>query len=351
MIRRFLHVAIVAIGAILLRSSVLYATEFPPPQSPWTYHLGQGLRLGHSGITIGGYGSIRYEEPRNAPREFAASALSMFLTWDSGAHIHLFSELELEDFVVVREGREFGSRSNPFEVERLYADVYLTDAINFRLGKFLTPIGRWNLLHADPLVWTTSRPLVTSQAFSPNITGGMFYGTVTPLGKALDYSFYVEATDEIDPDDRESPFKEAVGFHLLYHPSETTTVGASYANFAREESRESHEDLFGVDLFWSRQRYELTGEFVYRRSEKGSAGDDEWGLFAQGVIPLTTRFFAVGRYEYFDVKGPQSGVHLWLVALAFRPVPPLILKAEYTVGQNNHGNIPEGFATSLALLF
>jgi len=44
-------------------------------------------------------------------------------------------------------------------------------------------------------------------------------------------------------------------------------------------------------------------------------------------------------------------VALWTAALAFRPIPPLIVKAEYSVGHRNHANVPEGFATSVSLLF
>jgi hypothetical protein len=127
------------------------SAQISQPSRPfWEYHLGHGLRVGDTGLTIGGYGTLRYEEPHNQPREFSASALSMFLSWDSGKWVSFFSELELEDFAVVREGHKFGSRSNPFEIERLYADVTFSNLVNIRLGKFLTPIGRWNLIHADP---------------------------------------------------------------------------------------------------------------------------------------------------------------------------------------------------------
>ncbi len=87
---------------------------------------------------------------------------------------------------MVRGERSFDTRHNAIELERLYADVYLAPAATLRLGKFLTPIGRWNLIHADPLMWTTSRPLVTFQPFATDTTGGMLYGSVHPLGKALE---------------------------------------------------------------------------------------------------------------------------------------------------------------------
>jgi hypothetical protein len=50
------------------------------------------------------------------------------------------------------------SKTSACEVERLYLDYLHSDALATRLGKHLTPIGRWNLRHADPLVWTATRP-------------------------------------------------------------------------------------------------------------------------------------------------------------------------------------------------
>jgi len=263
--------------------------------------------------------------------------------------VRFFSELELEDLTVAREEHSFDSRNNAFEVERLYADVYLFDEATLRLGKFLTPVGRWNLIHADPLVWTTSRPLITSQSFAVDTTGGMLYGNVYPFGRDLDYSLFLEATGDLDSDDHEGPFSEAVGIHLATHLG-PTELGFSYVNFERERERRERENLFGLDFFWTRRRLELTGEFLYRVGT-GAPNSNEWGLFAQATVPLSMRLFAIGRYEFFNPRELFPGVHLWVAALAFRLLPPLILRAEYSFARDNVANVPEGFATSVALLF
>ena len=339
--------AVVANDCLLARSVTAY--ELTPPNPDWEYHLGQGLRLGDSGLTLGGYGSVRYENLRDHSLQLTVSALSLFVSWDTGMRVRFFSELELEDLTVAREERSFDSRNNAFEVERLYADVYLFDEATLRLGKFLTPVGRWNLIHADPLVWTTSRPLITSQSFAVDTTGGMLYGNVYPFGRDLDYSLFLEATGDLDSDDHEGPFSEAVGIHLATHLG-PTELGFSYVNFERERERRERENLFGLDFFWTRQRLELTGEFLYRVGT-GAPNSNEWGLFAQATVPLSMRLFAIGRYEFFNPRELFPGVHLWVAALAFRLLPPLILRAEYSFARDNVANVPEGFATSVALLF
>ncbi len=332
---------------VLTRSTI--AQDLPPPKSRWEYHLGQGLQIGDSGLTLGGYGSVRYEALRTHAPQLTLSALSLFLSWDTGTRVRFFSELELEDLTIAQEERAFGARNNALELERLYADVYLSEVATFRLGKFLTPIGRWNLIHADPLVWTTSRPLITFRSFASDTTGGMLYGSLLPLGKDLDYSVYLEITDDLDPDHREGPFSEAAGLHLATHvgPAE---LGFSYAHFRREAERNEKENLFGADFLWAHQQLELTGEFVYRVGTRG-ADANEWGLFIQGTVPLSARLFAIGRYEFFEARGSFPGVHLWLAGLAFRPLPSVVIKAEYSVAHDNAAKVPEGFATSVSLLF
>jgi len=257
--------------------------------------------------------------------------------------------LELENLKVARGERAFGTRHDAVQLERLYADVYLAEGATVRLGKFLTPIGRWNLIHADPLVWTTSRPLVTFQPFATNTTGGMLYGSVHPFGKTLEYSTYLEATDDLDPDSYEGPFSEAAGMHLATHAGEAE-FGFSYATFKREQERKERMHLLGLDFFWTHKRVEITGEFLYRMGTKGPQAN-EWGLFTQGTVPLSERLFAVGRYEFFMPHGSISGLHRWVVGLAFRPLPPLVLRTEYGIARDNTAKAPEGFAASVAVLF
>jgi len=50
-------------GMLVMHS--LSAYELTPPSSQWDYHLGQSLRVGNTGLTLGGYGSVRYEDFRH----------------------------------------------------------------------------------------------------------------------------------------------------------------------------------------------------------------------------------------------------------------------------------------------
>jgi hypothetical protein len=96
---------------------------------------------------------------------------------------------------------------------------------------------------------------------------------------------------------------------------------------------------------------------VYRASDEG-ASQDEKGLYIQGAIPLSERLHGIARYEVFDQAGSAPTINLWLIGLALRLAPSVLLKAEYshpnhsTIQSNQSTNqVPDGFFTSFAIMF
>lgn len=366
------HVLLSCIFAVAVQSvGPVASVRAAGPVQPTQYTLGRGLSIGNTGLTIGGYANLQYEDLRDDARRFSVNTLSSQISWDLLSRVRFFSEIELEDILIAQDGRRLRSREDPLEIERLYVDLFASDALVGRVGKFLTPVGRWNEIHAAPLVWTTSRPSITSQPFSENTTGGMIHGTLTPFDYDLEYAAYAAFPDSLDPDEEEGAleFEETVGFRLRSRLGDFQ-FGASYANFVKEREFEiefeceeeeedeceeefeieSRENLLGLDFFWSRNRYELSGEFIYSFGNRG-IDNKEWGLFLQGVAPLTRHVYSIGRYEFFDPSGPVPGAHVWTLGLAYRPIHPLILKVEYSVAHDNFAEVQEGFGASIAILF
>ena len=70
----------------------------------------------------------------------------------------------------------------------------------------------------------------------------------------------------------------------------------------------------------------------------------------QGVAPLVSHWYAVGRYEYFQQPQGPTG-QLGVFGLAFRPIPPLVWKVEYRLGTHNESAAPDGLYGSFAVLF
>lgn len=315
------------------------------------YELGHGLPLGDTGAVLGGYGTISAGDAQDADWRAGVDSLSAFLWWDNGGSWHFFSETELEDSLVAGPGR-FTTDEAEVELERFYVDYTPADALKFRVGKFLTPVGRWNLIHASPLVWTTARPLITETTFPTNATGLMVYGTLPWTANGVEYSLYYSPGTELARDRDIDTFEDALGGRLLFSPLPHTELGLSYANFEQRQSPDDRKNLYGIDFAWSRWRWELSGEFHYRVTSSRFEDRDEQGLYVQAVAPLTARWYAVARYETFRRSGSARDINVYLGGLNFRPRPAVVLKAEYSSATDTDDiEVRDGLLFSLAVLF
>jgi hypothetical protein len=331
--------------------------------NPEPYSLGHGLTFPRQGLTVGGYLSLYYSDLENQDRQVSARDLSLFLSKTLTNRWHLFSEVEIGDALQL-SGGDVTSSGAEFDLERLYADYHATREANFRFGKFLTPVGRWNLIHADPLVWTADRPLTTSAAFARHATGAMLYGDIGLGGNSMDYTLYVDDSEDLDPaqknelafeDDNSglSPhnaFKRAAGGRVAYHfLNDAAQVGVSYVRFRMSDLQERN-DLFGADALLTLKRMEFSGEWVYRNS-LGSTEPDEHGGFVQAVLPLPSRFYLVGRWERYRVASLPPTATIDTLGITYRPHEAVSIKLEYRDGKHNEIVAPSGWLGSLAILF
>lgn len=314
------------------------------------YQLGRGYRIAETGLQLGGYASMHLEGLGDTPWTYTFTDLSLFLTWDNGSRLRFFSELEAEDFLTITEHQGITDKGAGFRIERLYLDYLVNDKLTVRIGKMLTPVGQWNLIHADPLVWTATRPVATDTLFSEHITGVMAHGSIPVGDQTLDYSFYGDYSSSLDPRRTEPPyFDNAVGLRLRYHLNDSLKIGFSYVDYALTETTNIRNHLLGFDLAWSYQRFLVNSEVVYRNNN-AAHNNNAWQGYIQGVSPLIGNFYGVGRYEFFDQNHGKTG-QAAVFGLAYRPLPPLVWKLEYRFGKNNQELIPDGLFASFAVLF
>ncbi len=314
-----------------------------------SYRLGSGYPLSDTGLRVGGYASAQAGVPRASPLYFEVNDLSLFLTWDNGSRLHFFSELEAGDPLTTGKHDVLGTQKASFEFERFYIDNLVNNHLTVRLGKFLSPIGQWNLIHAAPLVWTSSRPVATENLFSTHASGIMLHGSSSVANRQLEYSVYGDLSESLDPYRSQNPFENALGAHLRYFLDDTLQLGASFANFVLNDQSSVRYYLAGLDIAWSYRKFELSSEIVYRTGQQANL-QNVWQGFVQGVIPVSEHWFAVGRYEAFEQPQHNLG-QVGVIGLAYRPLPPVVWKLEYRKGTNNELLAPDGLAVSFAILF
>lgn len=312
------------------------------------YELGRGLALGDSGFTLGGYATARAEDTDRADPRAAFSHLSLMLWWQGSGRFRFFTEADLEDAFATRRPRVEDERF--LALERFYGDYAFSDAITVRAGKFLTPIGRWNQIHADPLVWTTSRPLVTDAVFPGTATGAMLFGTLPIADREVEYAVFQALGTEWRRKPAEDPFSEARGLRLNVPLDSALQIGLSLAGFEQEGRRDERKHLFGLDFMWRRAGRELSGEAVYRDSSEG-AEQVEKGGFLQAVMPLGGRLYGVGRIESLRVAGSGAASRIAVIGLNYRYARAISLKAEWLRGSRLPDGVSQGVLASVSVLF
>ncbi|MGH7899231.1 MAG: hypothetical protein ACREQQ_14845 [Candidatus Binatia bacterium] len=316
------------------------------------YRLGRGLAVGDTRLTIGGFAVAEGERLEDGESSGGLDKVNFLLFFDPLPFVHLFSELEVNGLAIAQSGRS-GVRSAPeIGAERVFGDFGANDALNLRLGKFLTPIGRWNPAPAEPFTWTTSDPLIVEEVFDETVTGGMVFGSVFPRGGTLSYSAYGTFFDPIQPDPDAPPAEHNAGAYLEWADLRGWSVGASYFASQAEENGWNH--LGGVDGLWRPTgRVELSAEAVFGEGSRGEGG--LFGLYAQAVVETVSTLYAVGRYERFDPPGEGRSLDLFDLGLAWVPVPSVRLKADYRFADHFDELSADleaaGFRGSLSLIF
>ena len=253
-----------ALLALALAVPLVHAGEpvFPPQTTG--YQLGRGYHVDSLGVTLGGYANFRYSDLEGQQANFTAQDLSLFVSGDLSTTWRFFSEAEFGNaFTITDHG--WSNDDADFDVERLYLEHDLRPRLRVRVGKFLTPIGRWNLVHADPLVWTVSRPLVTAAPFARHAAGAEAIGSVPAGEGTLDYRVFVDDTRQLDPSQRSeqafpdvtvqpnprNAFDHGAGLRLLYRSfDDRLQLGFSAAHF-RLQDLPNGKDLVAVDGYYT----------------------------------------------------------------------------------------------------
>ena len=384
------------------------------PRRPWAALVLAALAPAHAAAQLpappasapgafsaGGYAAVTLLAPRSGTadadldldlHEAAAALLVSGTPWQRLSYF-----AEIEGASVSRE--TFSGREDErwLEVERAYLELSASDALRLRVGRFLTPVGQWNEIHAAPLTWTAVRPLTTYRAFAKSTTGAMLAGHLGLGPRDAGYAVWSAPFGE-DPrgEGEENAFVRAAGARIAIELAPELYVGVSGASFrasrvvggaepedpddeddrlaalrptlhapSHAEDPEDPEDpeapddddrdedhearaLAGADLSWRRGGFHLLAEATWL-----SASEDvpsEAGAFVQAAVPLGRRVHLVGRAEVYDpvVTGPLA---IYNAGLAWRPTPRLVLKLERQATDRPSRRAADGWLVSLSGLF
>jgi hypothetical protein len=317
------------------------------------YQLGRGYDWGP--FNFAGYSNVVVDVPRQGTKSLTLDDLSLFATGHIDRLFNPFTEAELTRFDFVRSGPAGADRGGgDFVLERLYNDSHFGDNVTLRLGKMLTPVGEWNVIHAAPLVPTTVRPAVTYRDFSEYATGvSAIYSD--PYARLPDIQFYWQPSGELSerPADLTYHQYESVeGAHVSFPLGLLDKFGLSF-----QQSRDTQgvdQSLFGLDFHYTVGKVTLQGEGTF--SDIGRPAwlhvrDTEWGAYVAASYALTEKWSVDGWYEGFADRAASSVARDVLFGVAYRPKPAIVLRLEYLQNVGGQPVNPTGLFASWSMLF
>lgn len=344
--------AAVALLAWVAPSSAAVPEERCAPDScALQYRVGHGLAFADTGLTLGGFVTAEATKEEGEPGTVELDSVNFLLFFEPRPWIEFVTELELGGLFAADTDR-WDVDSNPeLELERAYVELRRDDALRAQLGKFLMPIGRWNLVRAEPLTWTTSEPLLTERAYDEDVSGALVAGRLFgPLGM-LDYSVYGQFVDPIAPATEEGdlePADRSAGARLqLTEGAGLWSIGTS---FLAAERAGNWQLLGGVDAeLQACARLEISAEALIARGD--IAERDLWGAYVQAAYEVLPSVHAVARCEYHHPFGPEPDVALLDLGFAWDPWAFLRIKADYRLVSERTDDAAPGLSSSISLLF
>ncbi|HEY8121193.1 MAG TPA: hypothetical protein VII78_07740 [Myxococcota bacterium] len=319
---------------------------------PLVYRAARGLAFGDSGLTLGGFSTFEIERPDRGATELALDGLNFIALYEPIDSLRAFAELEIGDLASWHTDGGGVESSPSANFERLYAEYSASNALNFRVGKFLTPVGQWNLAPAEPFVWTATQPAILELGLDEHQTGLAVFGSFYPAKRVVNYWVYGQVVDAFDVESDETPAERSVGARV--ESSDARGVWTLGASLLASERDGAWSTTGGADAKWRGERLELSSELLLSGGD--IPGRDFWGVFVEAAYPLDrlspklAKLYLVGRAEHFDPGGARA-TQLLDFGVTWLPRVWLNFKAGYRAAIRDQGDLRDGLKVSLSVLF
>ncbi|HEU0188614.1 MAG TPA: hypothetical protein VFQ97_01320 [Gallionella sp.] len=318
---------------------------FSPIIQAEDYELGQGWHTGN--YYLSGYANIEVVDRFGAPAKLDLDDLSIFAGGRVSQWVNPFTEVELSKHTLIRQG------GNPVHgdviVERFYNDAILSEGDTLRIGKMLTPLGDWNLVHAAPLTPIITRPYTTALGFDA-YTSGINWMHDPEDGVTPDIQLYGELGNELfKRPTSQAPrnFHHVLGGHVNMPLGLTDKIGASFQHGQLMETGETFI-LYGVNANKSFGKLRLQSEAITSKFSGAvlpgatpRVHENESGIFGLADYAITPQWHGILELEHYQDHTVNTPSRNTTVSVAYRPSPPMVWKLEYI----HQAGVPASFAT------
>lgn len=328
------------LSALTLMSSPLFAEDI---EKSWT-----------DAITVSGYAKLTAEAVNKTPTAISLDDFSVFVSGKFNRWFNPFLEAEAYNMDIWKESNGFQFNNVHLAIERLYNDMQVTDDDTLRAGKFLASINHWNIVHAAPLVWTSTRPVTSTYSRANYITGLQLRHDFDALsGHAVE--IYVQPVEEFNHkvlSSHERQYETVAGARWIFNEDLDYYVGMSFQHAQVAHSDEMRNSI-SIDGNWQHELFELESELLFTHIDTKQVRQhgNDWGGYVQMAVPIVNKFSVITRYEHFEFAEKTEAMDAELGGVVYRPVPSLSFKVEWQQTQGSTSHNQTGLYSSIAVLF
>ena len=300
----------------------------------YQYKLGDGTQIGSLPIYIGGYLSIDYRH-MNGERRYRIDDLAV-LSYGNYDNFSYMAEFEHKAFFAKTyvNGSSRSENNSKLHTERLYADYKRDEHYAFRLGKYNSPIGFWNLLPVNVLRDTTSVPMSSFILF-PQFTTGFDASYSSLNGGELKIDLMAQRNKGFDDEYNNYKIDEHYAFGIAYEKDDYA-LKLNGGRFTKTDAAATAKD-FNYALLSAKcdtDKYQIMGELGSQSSSDQTT--TPYAGYLQGLYRVTPKHIAVLRAEAYKDNVANAKDKIAILGYTYRPLYPVALKAEYQIHSNHN---------------
>jgi len=323
----------------------------------------------NTGVTVGGYGEVTYNQPEGKNGELDVQRLVLLFGYKFNDKVQFVTELEIEHVEEVF-------------VEQAFLQYSLSDNVNLRGGLMLVPMGIINEYHEPTTFNGVERPSVDG-SIVPTTWREIGFGVSGRFNDAsLRYQAYIfNGFASVNGEKvlggknglrngRQKGIQSTVNTpnfagKLDYYGILGLRLGLS-GYFGRTQAEDDVDDIdgsdvgismLGLDARYVNRRFTARGQFIHAsisdtedynnlyETDLGSALQGWYLEAAYNLLPQTKeqQLFAFARYEDYDthasvdgglVKNKAYDRNDWTFGLSYKIAPGAVVKLDYQIKDN-----------------
>jgi hypothetical protein len=235
------------------------------------------------------------------------------------------------------------------EIEQAWVGFNLSNSLKLRLGMYVVPFGKYNLINRPHQTMLINAPLIIEKMFPSSWrdigiqlegrTGGIYYSAY--IGNGLYESENLEGSQQF----KDNNLNKAKGARLGTALGQSLEVAFSYYKGKYDEANERDLILQGIDLIWSSEGLQILSEYLrgtLQNPENFSEGKIEGyyiqASFESGILRPVVSYQRLKYEDLFHGQGfsstdPGAGIreekNRWALGLVYFASENVFLTFEY----------------------